>query len=766
MTDDRREAPRRQPNSLKSTFVLALLGLGALGLAASAREALAGPTDAAASASNVVAAGAADLADRLRSIPRGGAVRIDGASLDGFAGTAGLELRRFDVATGEARFVVQAASGPREVKPDLPVYLRGSVDGLRGSVAVLSVRASGEVRGVVSGGDRTWLLAAPSRAASRRAGAPGLRAQRVENLTPTAGRDFSCETVDNPGVPRRAAATSPSASLSAGTPRLPITHTAQIAVELDLDFYQSFAPDSDSAILYALDLLAFTGTLGEAELGMNVQVPFLQLWTSSPDPFSGGASSRLGQLRSRWNQVGSTNCGGSDCTGLDRSTVILLSAASMGGVAYVPGLCDSWHSPTAGYSYAMAGGLEGDFDIDNPSSVWDIVVTTHELGHNFGSHHTHCYSPPVDNCYAGDDGCYGGATSLPAGCPGSGQACGTIMGYCHLLNGGIDNVALTFGAGHPYGVDPDRVPAVMMNRIAVEAAAAPACLAATGGMAELAVEKAGTGSGTVTTAPAALDCGDTCRTWFDADTVVTLTATPGPFSVFQGWSGDADCNDGQVTMSAARACTATFDGNCGAGNDDCDDGNPCTIDSCPGDDHCENAGTPRDTAQCLEAGKAILKISDAADPAADKLLWQWKAGDAFDQVDLGNPATSTDYTLCVYDATAGVTSLVTSLNLGAGGSGWKNRAPRGWSFSDRNGTSDGIKKVLLKPGLAGKTKVKVAAAGVGLPLPTPFSMAEYFDQDPSVVLQLLTEDDVCWTSSFSPGSTPANTPTSFKATGN
>jgi hypothetical protein len=39
---------------------------------------------------------------------------------------------------------------------------------------------------------------------------------------------------------------------------------------------------------------------------------------------------------------------------------------------------------------------------------------------------------------------------------------------------------------------------------------------------------------------------------------VTLTVTPSAGSTFDGWSGDADCADGVVTMNAAKSCKARF----------------------------------------------------------------------------------------------------------------------------------------------------------------------------------------------------------------
>ena len=74
------------------------------------------------------------------------------------------------------------------------------------------------------------------------------------------------------------------------------------------------------------------------------------------------------------------------------------------------------------------------------------------------------------------------------------------------------------------------------------------------------VTKAGTGTGTVTSSPAGINCGFDCTEVYTAGgTVVTLTASPDASSTFSGWSGSAagqgHCS---VTMDAAKTVTATF----------------------------------------------------------------------------------------------------------------------------------------------------------------------------------------------------------------
>ena len=76
----------------------------------------------------------------------------------------------------------------------------------------------------------------------------------------------------------------------------------------------------------------------------------------------------------------------------------------------------------------------------------------------------------------------------------------------------------------------------------------------------LTVTKAGTGSGTITSAPFAIDCGATCTASLATASGVTLIASPAANSTFTGWSGAGCSGTGtcSITMSTARSVTATF----------------------------------------------------------------------------------------------------------------------------------------------------------------------------------------------------------------
>jgi hypothetical protein len=77
--------------------------------------------------------------------------------------------------------------------------------------------------------------------------------------------------------------------------------------------------------------------------------------------------------------------------------------------------------------------------------------------------------------------------------------------------------------------------------------------------ATLTVTRSGTGSGTVTSSPAGIDCGSSCSESYPGGVTVTLTASPAAGSVFAGWSG-ACAGTGACAgpMTSDRSVGATF----------------------------------------------------------------------------------------------------------------------------------------------------------------------------------------------------------------
>jgi hypothetical protein len=78
---------------------------------------------------------------------------------------------------------------------------------------------------------------------------------------------------------------------------------------------------------------------------------------------------------------------------------------------------------------------------------------------------------------------------------------------------------------------------------------------------KLSIEKTGSGSGTITSSPAGINCGSTCSAEYEHGTEVTLSATPGPFTEAAKWSGCESVspeNKCKVTMASAKSVSASF----------------------------------------------------------------------------------------------------------------------------------------------------------------------------------------------------------------
>jgi hypothetical protein len=77
---------------------------------------------------------------------------------------------------------------------------------------------------------------------------------------------------------------------------------------------------------------------------------------------------------------------------------------------------------------------------------------------------------------------------------------------------------------------------------------------------QLTMTFAGNGTGNASVTSGGVSCGSNCIL-YPGGTVVTMTPVPAPGSTFTGWTGDADCTDGSLTMTESRSCIANFSSN-------------------------------------------------------------------------------------------------------------------------------------------------------------------------------------------------------------
>lgn len=248
---------------------------------------------------------------------------------------------------------------------------------------------------------------------------------QITTLAPDGMEPFRCANDDYPGLLRDvpdesdpkdlAEAKRRSANpLSKQLARIP-DFEVTVALETTHAYYQHFGA-AEPASYYALALLSAVNVVYHRDFGVVLRPVSLRLWETADDPYPSGNDSReyLDALSAVMDDSATSpvirDAGLAHV--LDRNT-------STGGIAYVGVLCASDDRIRTGYS-----GIHASYSFPSGSYIWDIDVMAHEMGHNFGSSHTHCYSPPIDRCYTQQAGCYSGSAVPEAG---------TIMSYCHLV---------------------------------------------------------------------------------------------------------------------------------------------------------------------------------------------------------------------------------------------------------------------------------------------------------------------------------------------
>jgi hypothetical protein len=138
----------------------------------------------------------------------------------------------------------------------------------------------------------------------------------------------------------------------------------------------------------------------------------------------------------------------------------------------------------------------------------------------------------------------------------------------------------------------------------------------------LTISLAGTGSGTVTSSPAGIDCGSQCSAGYGEGTAITLHATAAAGSHFAGWSGGGCSGSGpcSLTLDGNASVVATFEadgtsGGSGAGGGHQESAPPSTSSPVPG----PTPGSPdtKITRVHIESGSRISKFAFDATGQAD-----------------------------------------------------------------------------------------------------------------------------------------------------
>ncbi len=196
---------------------------------------------------------------------------------------------------------------------------------------------------------------------------------------------------------------------------------AKIAYESDYELTQVFGGDPVKSTAYIATVGAAMNDIYTRDVQTHINICYSRVWTTSADPWTAAdTGSQLDEFRAYW---------ASKMFQVSRNLAEFLSARGLGGgVAWLSVLCNSQ------WGYAVDGNLAGSFPYplqDNRGVNWDPYVIAHEMGHNFGTVHTHEYDPPIDTCGLGQ--CAGYLNN------------GTIMSYCHGCIGGVQNIKLKFG---------------------------------------------------------------------------------------------------------------------------------------------------------------------------------------------------------------------------------------------------------------------------------------------------------------------------------
>ncbi len=343
----------------------------------------------------------------------------------------------------------------RETPTDAPtrlVYLHGTAEDWPGSSVAISIDAStGAWSGMLVRSDGAFDLTLPAAAAAKATVAAAAVVQPADSTG--VARGAVSDVLD-----RALGSAAEKSAIAAAAKKRVIpapggVFGATIAVETDHEFLGTRSVEDGERSVH--DIMAGVSELYERQLGVPLVISSLFLYPDpddpwdAPNPHSGSNAEVLCEFASYWQSR-------RPLAAFPRNAALFFtgkSSSDIGGQAWRGGLCSfnarPGSCPFGGYGIVVRQRVAASM----------VLVTAHELGHVFGSAHTHCYQPEIDQCYAGEARCYSGPESEP-------EDGGSVMSYCGAWR-------MSLGEPGKYGNQSERVIGVMRG---VVDRVAPTCM--------------------------------------------------------------------------------------------------------------------------------------------------------------------------------------------------------------------------------------------------------------------------------------------------